>query len=148
MMTDTTSAPLHWAAPLIGRPWGPDPDDNCWGLVRLYFRRRHGLELPLVATGDSDEDGDARTASIKRAAQTSGWRPVDPPPRADDVVLMWGPTGRHVGVMIEANRRLGVLHAHGCMRDGQPTGAVVFQTLRDATEGGYGRFEFWREGAP
>lgn len=133
----------HWASPLIGKPWlscaeGPDAFD-CWGLVRWVFEHRHGVSMPRLALNRTDN-----VPALIAAASVSGWRPVSGPPAVDDIVLMRGRQGRHVGVMIFANGRLGVLHANGTNTPKGPKGQVVFQSLAGATADGYGDYEFWR----
>lgn len=121
---------MHWAADLIGMPWaagaeGPSAFD-CRGLVRECARRR---ELPPVPEVED--------------APGSDWRVV-PDCQADDIVTMRGPFGAHVGFMVRANGRLGVLHANGHETPTGPAGFVEFQDLAIATAYGYGRFKFWR----
>ena len=136
----------HWAAPLIGVEW--TPERNCWWLVAHYFKERHGVSMPTVSVGPASGEVLDNVASIKQAAQCSGWRPVSGPPQADDVLLMRGPFGRrHVGVMLEADGHLGVLHSDGHMTARGPCGGVVWQTLADTTAYGYGNFECWRRTA-
>jgi cell wall-associated NlpC family hydrolase len=142
------TAMTHWAAGLIGAPWragasGPGAFD-CWGLVRFVFEHRHGIVVPpvvLAVLGGTVVDN---VAAIKHAARTSGWHAVEGPPQADDVVLMHGIKGRHVGLMVQANGQLGVLHANGYQSPAGPVGCVVFEPLAGASAGGYGDFEFWR----
>jgi hypothetical protein len=75
----------------------------------------------------------------------AGWHLVaDRRPQPDDVVLMRGPAGRHVGYMVRANGYLGVLHADGHMTPQGPKGSVVYQRLEEATADGYHDYEFWR----
>lgn len=136
----------HWASGLIGLPWargaqGPDAFD-CWGLVRHVFATRYGIEMPEVRGGDFGE-GES-VATLKRAAEISGWRPVDGEPRDGDIVLMRGIVGRHVGVMIETSRGLRLLHADGHQTARGPVGSVVAVPLADAAANGYGGFELWR----
>ena len=136
----------HWAASLIGEAW--TPVHNCWWLVEHYFRERHGVAMPRVEVGSLSGQVLDNVGSIKQAAQASGWRPVAAKPRADDVLLMRGPMQRrHVGVMVEADGRLGLLHSDGCMTAHGPRGGVVWQTLAEATADGYGTFEVWRHAA-
>ena len=128
----------HWAAGLIGMPYrkgaaGPDCWD-CWGLVRHVFATRYGIAMPLVAVADGSADN---VSAIKRAAVVSGWRPAAQPAQDGDIVLMQGIEGRHVGVMVEADGRLGLLHA----MDGA---GVCWQGLRDVAAGGFRDFEVWR----
>lgn len=119
----------HWAAGYIAKPWaagatGPDAYD-CRGLVRCLVRQRLGVELPEP-----------------EVARAWGWRAVKGPPQVDDVLLMRGPAGRHVGYMVEANGRLGVLHANGTAA--RPGGSVMFQSLDEVLADGYGDHEIWR----
>lgn len=105
---------MHWAADLIGVPYergavGPHSFD-CWGLVRHVFSRRYSIDMPAVAVDDDSADN---VHAIKRAAITSGWRPAhDEAPRDGDIALMRNLLGeRHVGVMVDADQVLGLLHA-------------------------------------
>lgn len=128
----------HWAADLIGRPYrrgasGP-ADFDCWGLCRHVFKTQYGIEMPVVAVADGSADN---VASIKRAAAVSGWRPAEPPVADRDIVLMRGPDGRHVGVMVAANGGLGLLHAV----DGA---GVCWQKLSDVLASGFKDPEAWR----
>lgn len=137
---------MHWAFRLIGLPWSPGgegPDDfYCWGLVQHVFRERHNVEMPPMRFG---EDKETNVGAIKHASQVSGWRLVDGSLEEDDIVLMRGITGRHVGIAIKANRHVGVLHANGGYNlEGQPYGAVAFQTLDELTLDGFFDFEYWR----
>ncbi len=133
----------HWAAPLIGKPWAPNatgPDAfDCWGLVRHVFVVRHGIDMPEVAVGGEDN-----VQAICAAAHVSGWRPVTDGPQADDIVLMRGLRGRHVGVMVQASARLRLLHAAGHMSGLGPVGCVVAQSINEAIADGYHHHEFWR----
>jgi len=121
----------HWAFDLIGVPWepvtrGPHAFD-CRGLVDWCCRLRFDEALPSL-----------------ESVHASNWHRIDDAPRADDVVLMQGPHGRHVGFMVEADGRLGVLHADGHQTERGPVGCVSFHGLADATAGGYHHYEFWR----
>lgn len=124
----------HWASPLVGEPW--TPQRNCWWLVREVFRRRHGLSMPEHAAG---------VPALLEAARGNGWARAEGEPRPDDVVVMAGPTGRHVGVLVEANGGMLLMHSNGHMTDRGPVGAVVLQSLQDAASGGYEDFELWRK---
>lgn len=127
----------HWACDLIGHPH--TAQENCWWLVRKVFREQLGIEMPHI---DVDlRDSPENVGAIKRAAEMSGWKPSqDPLPRPWDIVLMTGPTGRHVGVMLEVNGGLHVLHS--------VSGAgVCLQRLADLRLAGFRDFEFWRQAA-
>jgi|GEM_PF-1693662 len=128
----------HWAARFIGHPWTPATD--CWWLVREYFAQRHGIAMPHVDVRACDN-----TEALRHAVRASGWVPAQGEPREDDVVVMSSPFHRrHVGVMVRADGRLGLLHNEGSDGARGPRGGVVFQTLADATSDGYGNFSVWR----
>lgn len=130
---------MHWAADLIGRPYVDDgygPEGfNCWGLVRWAFEHVHGVLLPIVAIDDASIDN---SAAIREAIDASGWRPTDScQPQADDIVLMTGLEGRHVGMMVEVSGSLFLLH---CLeRIG-----VCLQPLSELGRAGFRDFTFWR----
>jgi cell wall-associated NlpC family hydrolase len=137
----------HWAAELIGRPWKPvayGPDAFfCWGLVHYVFRTRLDIELPMVAVGETLENN---YQAIKRVQTDAGWRPCEGEPDQEfDIVLMWGPHGRHVGVMIQMSTGLVLLHAEGYLDDKlRPHGDVRAQRIRDLPRYGYSQIEIWR----
>lgn len=123
---------MHWAAALIGKPWrsaarGPQAFD-CLGLGDWCCRHHFDEPLPSL-----------------ESVHASRWSRAVDAPRENDVLLMRNKFGqRHVGWVTRANGRLGVLHADGHETEKGPVGSVVFQTLADATSGGYHDFECWR----
>lgn len=125
----------HWAYDYIGKPWrsgatGPDAY-NCWGLAVACAKRRLGVEMPPLGSEHT----------LREAV--TGWRRTDTP-CADDLMVMWSPSGRHVGYMVEADGVLGVLHANGHETPSGPIGCVMFQTLPELEVAGFREFEFWR----
>lgn len=127
----------HWAAHYIGRPWLETY--RCWDFVREVFRDRLQIELPEEAAG---------VLILAGAAHATGLRPHEGEAQADDLVLMRSANGqRHVGVIVHANGKLGVLHNDGCMTEHGPVGCVGFNTLRELRESGHGAFQFWRRGS-
>jgi len=124
----------HWAYDFIGQPW--TPSRNCWWLVQEVFRLRYGVEMPVACVG---------APTLFQAATVSGWRRGELPPQDGDIIVMEGPRGRHVGVMIEVDGRLLLLHNDGHWTPGGAVGSVVAQPLKDATAGGYGKFAAWRK---
>lgn len=139
-----TASRMHWAAALIGKPWrsgacGPDAFD-CWNLVRFVYRTRLGIDLPEVRAGDDDH-----AALIFAAVEVTGCRPSLTPLEEMDIVMMRNKRGsRHCGVAVRANGRIGLLHADGHESESGPVGSVVWQSLADATSGGYHDHECWR----
>jgi cell wall-associated NlpC family hydrolase len=130
---------MHWAADLIGAPYergaqGPDAWD-CWSLTRHVFAARYGIVMPVIAIDDASADN---VRAIRQAAHASGWRPAhDDKPRDGDVALMRNLLGeRHVGVIVEADGALGLLHAV------QGPG-VCFEALA-AVRMGFSGLEVWR----
>ncbi len=127
-----TTHSRHWAAALIGKPWrsaarGPLSFD-CRGLADWCCQHHFDEPLPSHET-----------------VHASPWSRVEDAPRENDVLLMRNKFGeRHIGWMTLANGRLGVLHADGHDTPKGPVGSVVWQTLADATAGGYHEFEIWR----
>ena len=136
---------MHWAAELIGLPYGagargPEAFD-CWGLVRHVFAQQHGIDMPVVGVGPLDAATPDNVAAIKRAAEVSGWKPSGArEPAEHDIVLMNSPLGRHVGVMVQANGALLLLH---CIEGA----GVCAQPLPDLGRMGYSGFTFWRRDA-
>lgn len=131
------------ALDMMGKPYdknGQGPNSfNCWGAVRFYFEHALDIEMPMVAVGKEHDGSTENVGAIKRAAAVSGWRPCgDKAPKEHDIVLMDGPEGRHVGVMVRVNAStLMLLHSV------EPIG-VTLQSLGDLPRFGFTNFEFWR----
>jgi cell wall-associated NlpC family hydrolase len=127
----------NWAAHLVGAPYkagaaGPESFD-CIGLVRYYFRTRHGLELPDYHLTDRE--------GLMQFVRATGWARTENRPRHEDVAVMDGPDGRHTGVLVESSEGLGILHAVGVSNKG----SVVWQPLNTLV--GYRNIEIWRSRA-
>lgn len=113
----------------------------CWGLVQAACMERFGEEMPTVATGSRDD----QYAAIRKAASGSGWRRAfGAAPEPDDIVVMTGEDGRHVGFAVFADGEIGVLHAPGRLTKKGPVGVVEFDSWPEMTRRGYHSFEFWR----
>ncbi len=148
------STPQHIAvaAGLIGHPWLPER--NCWWLVREWFKRLGGPELPEVDVGDDSPDN---VAAIVRVCSAGGLRPVRGEPRALDIALVRNPASgrRHVGVLLVADGRLQMLHSEGGV-DHEATArartlkvrgpGVVIEPLAEALQRYHG-LELWRREA-
>lgn len=136
----------HWATEYIGKPWvqggqGPDAWD-CWGLVRHVQAAQYGRDMPAlqIAVAPNAEQVEV----LRRLMTASPWHRVADTEQGD-VMLMTGPLGPHVGVVILADRRLKVLHADGYRdADGGDHGAVVVTPIERLHELGYGRLQAWR----
>lgn len=104
----------HWAFDLIGVPYvegGETPAGfNCWGLVRWVFINVYGIDMPKIVVGG--EGRADRDAAIRQVETATGWRrSKDRMPSDRDILLMWGPHGRHVALAIWVNNCMQVLHA-------------------------------------
>ncbi len=96
--------PPAWAADYVGLPFvarGSARDGvDCWGLVRLVYAERYGIDLP--AHTDAYEDPhDSAVCAAAIASRRSGWRRLAAAelPREGDVALL-KVSGRacHVGL--------------------------------------------------
>lgn len=98
-----------WAVAYVGLPFVVHGRDrasgvDCWGLVRLVYADRYGIELPSWADGYLDlSDRDGIGAAL--AAERQVWQAVDRPAEGD-VVLMRAGTLPHVGVWLTPRRML------------------------------------------
>lgn len=134
----------HWAAKYIGERWSDE--HNCWWLMREACRVRWGDEMPDIGIGEV-QVADNVTA-IKRAAGSAGWRPVDGNAEEGDILLCRDAIGkRHVGMVIETQGKLRLLHSAGHMTERGPVGSVVAERLEDAIAGGISDIELWRRAA-
>jgi NlpC/P60 family protein len=111
----------HWAREFIGKQWAADGDGpdrfSCWNLVRHALRRR-GVDLPVMPV-----------EALRGACAVED-------ARDGDVVLMRNGIGEpHCGLLVAANGRLGVLHAHH-------GAGVVWEAFGQAVAGM--RHQVWR----
>lgn len=130
-----------WLSDFVGRPWregasGPLAYD-CRGLVLAVQRQVWCREVPALM-----RPGAAVTPGSRRAV--IGWSTTEESPRPGDVLVLRSLTGPHVGVFVEAGRRVKVLHAHGRMAAGRAVGRVWLNTMDELLAGGYARPQVWR----
>lgn len=131
------SAPEHWAAAYIGRPWVAGTHD-CWAFFREVQRARFGREVPAYDVDSLDLLACAR--AVRDNPERFRWLPVEVPAEGDAVLLAHSRHPSHVGVWLGVDGG-GVLH---CVQgDG-----VVFQARRSLALCGWGRLSFyrWNEG--
>jgi len=137
-VVDLNYADQHWALALIGKPYengGEGPDAfNCWGLVRWVFGNVYGIPMPYINVGEA-ETRTSREAAIRAVERETGWRAcIDTRPQDRDILLMYGPHGRHVGLALKVNGGLHVLHS---LEDVgvtlTPFGELWFMCFRDIT---------------
>lgn len=124
---------LHWAYVYLSLPYkkgsdGPDSFD-CWGLVRDVCKRHIDCEMPLLNIG-RDDNQEAISEAVK------GWEKIYPPYKEYDVLTMKGIGGRHIGICVEANGGLFLLHAE------EP--CVQLAELKNLGLLGYKNVQGWR----
>lgn len=100
---------------LVGIPYVVDGRDwsgaDCWGVIYLYFRAVHGIEVERydAAGAATDQDRRALSALIHREI-AAPWHPVEEPRAGDVVLLRHGREIAHVGIWFDGGR---VLHSPG-----------------------------------
>lgn len=136
----------QWINDYLGRPWRADAEGpeayDCKGLVRAVQRRVWCREVPaLLHVGMTTDWAEVRASCVR-----SGWRPVADGGAAQpgDVLLVRGTGGPHVGVFVQVDSRLQVLHAHGLVRRGVQIGRVRLNSVAELLGGGYSRPQVWR----
>lgn len=131
----------HWSAEYVGLPWSED--FNCWHLVRKVQLERFGREMPAldINMDPSTENWQALTDLLVHSV----WRPAEGVPREGDVLLMRGPRGPHVGVIVYPGVRPELLHNDGIeLPDGTASGSTTIAPVSDLPKLKYGRFKLWR----
>jgi cell wall-associated NlpC family hydrolase len=129
---------MHWATEFIGKRYergaqGPDAFD-CWGLVRCVLQKQYGITVPELAVPPTWEGA---SQLMTTSDELTNWTRVQEM-RAGQVVLMARRAiPVHIGLAIEANGKLGVLHC------AEPAG-VLFQTPPGLRAGGWGRLIHYR----
>lgn len=131
---------LHWAAPLIGKPYrlgarGPDAFD-CWGLLQFCWRMRLGLDVPDIGAAATPLSARAR------AFRTCGFGEVEAfvvaaPREFDAVYMTQRRVAHHIGLWLEPGDPGGVLHA-------MEGAGVVFQRRADLAAHGTAIVTFMR----
>lgn len=130
---------MHWATTYIGRPWGPPGSGlSCWEFVRHVQAERYGQPLPEAP------DAALGAPGWRRVALTMGGHV--PEACADGDILLLRGTALHAGIVVEADGRLGLLHADGAIEGTRAVGHVVWEPLERALAG-YRRCELWRRHA-
>lgn len=95
----------HWSLAYLGLPWrdhGRDHDGvDCWGLVRLVYRERWGLDLDgYDGVYASAGEVAAIDAAIRTAAVSPTWMRIDRPIEGDVALYRRGRAEAHVGLVI------------------------------------------------
>jgi len=135
----------HWSAQYVGEPWRPE--FNCWDLVcavqGAWFNRPM-LRLDIGSAEPTAENWQ----SLRTTMAGSIWKVLEgrglEAAAEGDILLMRGPDGPHVGVVVANGSVSSLLHNLGGMLDGEPRGSVRIDPLASISRLGYGRFEVWR----
>ena len=120
----------HWATKYVGRAY--EEVGLCWGFVQLVCAERMAVDMPAVAVGSRED----QAAALRQVCFRRGWRKMPTGPQPDDIVVMAGPDGRHVGVAVEADGSVGLLHAR--------YKGVCFDDWHELAGLGFHSFEYWR----
>jgi cell wall-associated NlpC family hydrolase len=92
----------------IGLPWlelGRDSRGvDCWGLVRLFYQKEMGIELPVYGGIGHGIDENPELAR-KINANMDNWRRVVKPSPGDCVLINIGGKPVHIGLIV-SNRKM------------------------------------------
>lgn len=127
----------HWAIDYVGLPWafgaqGPEAYD-CWNFVREVQKTHYGLELPTV---EYTLDWRVAGRELEANAERDNWVQIDKPADGCVALMARSKLPVHIGVVIKANGRLGVLH---CLQGA----GVVFHLLTSLPGAGWGRLTYF-----
>lgn len=128
----------HWATEYIGCPWqygaeGPESYD-CWGFVRTVQSKHFDVTLPPIPEYHSWREANEL---IRTHYERDKWTRVTAPKEGDLVLMCRNRLPVHIGVVISANDRLGILH---CIQQS----GVVYNTLPSLRSNGWGGVMFYR----
>jgi hypothetical protein len=128
----------HWSTLLVGLPW--QPNFACWDLVRVVQLEQFGRVMPAYDLAD-----ERAPEQLRSVVQASGWQRLEHyRSQEGDVLLMRGPDGLHIGIVVWVDARCQLLHNLGGMVRGVAQGSVRIDPVADLGRLGYGRFELWR----
>ena len=136
---------MHWATPYIGKPWalgavGPNSYD-CWGLTCAVQLERAGREMPPLSIGSAQNA--EQLQGLYELVKRSSWRQMpDGTPLAElDILTMRGHQGSHVGVVIEVDGAMRLLHAVGSL---ESPGSIIHSSIAEVRALGWSRLQIWR----
>lgn len=112
---------MEWCAPYIGIPFVEHGRDrggcDCWGLVRLVYAERLGVELPAYS-GDYKDTRDGESISGLCRSERRRWQTVGIERPMDVICLRVRGLPWHVGLVAEPGRMLHVIRgAAACIED-------------------------------
>ncbi|ALF02043.1 C40 family peptidase [Salipiger profundus] len=98
---------MSWSNAYIGLPhvaFGRERDGcDCWGLVRLVYRERLGIDLPAYAPARACALEEAEIEALIGSAVTGGdWVQVARPEAFDVLVFRRGGYRSHIGLVVDA----------------------------------------------
>jgi cell wall-associated NlpC family hydrolase len=96
---------MPWTDDYIGLPFKCDGRDrsglDCWGLVRLVYAERLGINLPAKAGIFTDwEPETLRRVAAAMEEEAARWQRVDEPMEYDVVLMRRGELELHVGLWV------------------------------------------------
>lgn len=102
---------MSWANSFVGVPFvdlGRELDGcDCWGLARLVYRMRLGIELPSYADAYSSASESAEVCDLLNQHRESHWQAVTSDVRAYDLLLFRrGGHDSHIGIAIDDRHML------------------------------------------
>ncbi|OAN53901.1 hypothetical protein A6A04_13495 [Paramagnetospirillum marisnigri] len=105
---------MPWTDDYIGLPFLADGRSraglDCWGLVRLVYFDRLGIDLPSKAGIYRDGSRDTlREIAAAMEAEAAKWRQVDDPRDCDVILMRSGPLHCHVGLWVGRNAMLHIM---------------------------------------
>ena len=131
------SSASHWSAKYVGLAWALL--FNCWHLVALVQLEVFGRVAPIFDPSTREDD-------LRAVVAASGWRRTKEAAQDGDVLLMHGPDGPHIGVIVVLDRRTHLLHNLGGVDEasGKTLGSVRLDPVDKLGSLQYGRLELWR----
>lgn len=131
---------MHWATQYIGTPWligGSTLKEglDCWGFFRHIQEKHYNLKLPVIQFDDYDHK--AVIENFASSDERKKWLEVDSPVDGDAVLLRTSRLPNHVGVWLDCDDVVGVLHSVENM-------GVMFSTIKSLSTHGWKVVAFYR----
>jgi len=127
----------HWSSDFVGMGWSEL--FTCWDLVRLVQLKCFEREMPMLDVARAQQQ------QVREVVNASGWERATGAPADGDVVLMRGPQGLHVGVVVTSGPEPSLLHNLGGIDENACAhGSVRIDEISALGRLGYGRLELWR----
>lgn len=102
-----------WWQGYIGTPFSEKGRDHsgldCWGLVRLVYAEKLGVDLPSYAENYRDSNDREVLTALVEAEKKSRWLAVEKPKPYDVIILTMMGLPTHVGVVVNSRQMLHIL---------------------------------------